>query len=251
MTNIEGINHLNILNLLQLASPALPVGAYSYSEGLESLVNDGIVTNLIELENWLTDNLKFGAIEMEAAIMVRAYLTINQEDFSQLIYWQNWANATRDTAELRQQSLQMGRSLIKLFFNLSASTENSVNSLNLLVNSTPNMINQIYQQIETDNTFCHWAIAYGITAAHWQIDLNTAILGYLHSWLTNLINAGVKLIPLGQTDGQKLLWSMQPAIYQTSQTVLELTDDDLVTCNWGLSLASMCHESQYTRLFRS
>lgn len=248
MTNIEGINHLNILNLLQLASPALPVGAYSYSEGLESLVNDGIVTNFIQLENWLTDNLKFGAIQMEVAIIVRAYLAINQEDFAKLIYWQNWADATRDTAELRQQSLQMGRSLIKLFLNLSASSEKMVNmdqDLEL------NMIDQIHHQIAIDNHFCHWAIAYGITAAHWQIDLNTAILGYLHSWLTNLINAGVKLIPLGQTDGQKLLWSMQPAVYQTTESILELTDDDLVTCSWGLSLASMSHESQYTRLFRS
>ncbi|MGL5510772.1 MAG: urease accessory protein UreF, partial [Microcoleaceae cyanobacterium] len=61
----------------------------------------------------------------------------------------------------------------------------------------------------------------------------------------------VKLIPLGQTDGQKVLWSMQPAIYQTTESILELTDNDLVTCNWGLSLASMSHESQYTRLFRS
>jgi urease accessory protein len=248
MTNIEGINHLNILNLLQLASPALPVGAYSYSEGLESLVNDGIITNLIQLENWLVDNLKFGSIQMEAAIMVRAYLAINQEDFTKLIYWQNWANATRDTAELRQQSLQMGRSLIKLFLNLSTAP---VKSLNIDQDLQSNIIDQIRQQIEKDNNFCHWAIAYGITAAHWQIDLNTAILGYLHSWLTNLINAGVKLIPLGQTDGQKLLWSMQPTIYQTTQNILELTDDDLVTCNWGLSLASMTHESQYTRLFRS
>jgi urease accessory protein len=248
MTNQAGINNINILNLLQLASPALPVGAYSYSEGLESLVNDGIVTNLKQLENWLTDNLKFGAIQMEVAIMVRAYLASNQGDFTQLIYWQNWANATRDTAELRQQSLQMGRSLIKLFLNLSTSP---VKPLNIDQDLELNIIDQIRQQIETDNTFCHWAIAYGITAADWQIDINTAILGYLHSWLTNLINAGVKLIPLGQTDGQKVLLSMQPAIYQTTQSILELTDDDLVTCNWGLSLASMSHESQYTRLFRS
>ncbi len=248
MTNQVGINNINILNLLQLASPTLPVGAYSYSEGLESLVNDGIITNLIQLENWLIDNLKFGSIQMEAAIMVRAYLAINQEDFSRLIYWQNWANATRDTAELRQQSLQMGRSLIKLFLNLSTAP---IKSLNINQDLHLNMIDRIQQQIAIDNDFCHWAIAYGITAAHWQIDVNTAILGYLHSWLTNLINAGVKLIPLGQTDGQKLVWSMQPTIYQTTQNILELTDDDLVTCNWGLSLASMTHESQYTRLFRS
>ncbi|MGL6283097.1 MAG: urease accessory protein UreF, partial [Microcoleaceae cyanobacterium] len=234
MTNQVGINNINILNLLQLASPTLPVGAYSYSEGLESLVNDGIITNLIQLENWLTDNLKFGSIQMEAAIMVRAYLAINQQNFSQLIYWQNWADATRDTAELRQQSLQMGRSLIKLFLNLSTSP---AKLLNIDQDLESNIIDQVRHQIETDNHFCHWAIAYGITAACWQIDLNTAILGYLHSWLTNLINAGVKLIPLGQTDGQKLLWSMQPAIYQTTQSILELTDDDLVTCNWGLSLA--------------
>lgn len=247
MTNINEIN-LNILNLLQLASPALPVGAYSYSEGLERLVNDGIITNLIQLETWLIDNLKFGSIQMEVAIMVRAYLAIHQGDFTRLMYWQNWANATRDTAELRQQSLQMGRSLIKLFLNLSTS---STKPLNINQDLQSNIIEQIQQQIAIDNTFCHWAIAYGIIATHWQIDIKTAILGYLHSWLTNLINAGVKLIPLGQTDGQRVLWSMQSTIYQTTQNILKLTDDDLVNCNWGLSLASMAHESQYTRLFRS
>lgn len=247
-TNI--LDLLQVLNLLQLASPALPVGSYSYSEGLESLVNDGTITNLTQLENWLNDNLKFGAIQLESALMMRAYLGINQRNFSNLLYWQNWTSATRDTAELRQQSLQMGRSLIKLFLNLSAMPEKIVN-VNMDQDFKSNIIDQIQQQVKRDHNFCHWPIAYGITAAYWQIDLNIAIVGYLHSWLSNLINAGIKLIPLGQTDGQRLLWSMQSAIYQTSQTVLNLKDDDLVTCNWGLSLASMSHESQYTRIFRS
>lgn len=84
-----------------------------------------------------------------------------------------------------------------------------------------------------------------------QINQEAAILGYLRSWATNLINAGVKLIPLGQTAGQRLLLDLHPNLSQAAQEILTLDDDDLYGCGWGLALASMAHETQYTRLFRS
>lgn len=98
---------------------------------------------------------------------------------------------------------------------------------------------------------CNYAIAFAITAAHSQIDPKTALLGYLHSWATHIIGAGVKLIPLGQTIGQKLLWQLSPTLTEITRQILMLNDDDLVSCSWGLALASMAHEVQYTRLFRS
>ena len=132
----------------------------------------------------------------------------------------------------------MGNTLMQLLINLAK------------INKNPHTID-IKDYFNTIQKPCNYAIAFGIGAAYWQINLNDALLGYLHSWATNLINAGVKLIPLGQTAGQILLFTLQAQIQATTEHVLQLEDDELCSWNWGLSLASMAHETQYTRLFRS
>ncbi|WP_255326076.1 urease accessory protein UreF [Picosynechococcus sp. NKBG15041c] len=98
---------------------------------------------------------------------------------------------------------------------------------------------------------CHYAIAFGVAIALWDIDPKQAILGYLHSWVSNLVSAGVKLIPLGQTQGQQIIYHLQQAIASLADTLITQEEMDLCACTWGLSLASMNHETQYTRLFRS
>ncbi|NES73196.1 MAG: urease accessory protein UreF, partial [Okeania sp. SIO2D1] len=227
-----------LLCLLQLASPALPVGAYSYSEGIEVLVTTGKISDYDSLKNWLIDSLKFGSIRLEAALIVRAYLETNSGNLPLLNNWNNWATAVKETEELRLQSLQMGRTLIRLFMNIQPDVSTELMSF-------------VQKKLETETDFCNFAIAYGLISASWQIEIETAILGYLHSWATNLVNAGVKLIPLGQTVGQKLLWELQNQIVLSAKEILKLKDDELNSCSWGLSLASMAHEVQYTRLFRS
>uniref|UniRef100_B8HW48 Urease accessory protein UreF n=1 Tax=Cyanothece sp. (strain PCC 7425 / ATCC 29141) TaxID=395961 RepID=B8HW48_CYAP4 len=219
-----------LLSLLQLASPALPVGAYSYSEGLETLITEGKIQNSSDLQRWLELELRHGAIAVEAAVLVGAYQTI-PGDLQQLQSWNAWLSAFRETEELRLQSWQMGRSLLKLLLDLQIIPEEVGESLR----SQP----------------CNFAIAFALAATHWQIDLETAVLGYLQSWVTNLINAGIKLIPLGQTAGQKLLLDLQPILIQTTSAILNQVTFDLKCCTWGLTLASMQHETQYSRLFRS
>lgn len=221
-----------LLCLLQLASPALPVGAYSYSEGLETLVDTGKIDNEPRLKQWLTQELRYGAIRVEAAVMVRAYHSARLGDTEALGYWNNWLSAFRETEELRQQSWQMGRSLIRLLVKLQPL---ETRFLHLVALGNP----------------CNYAIAFGLAAAHWEIDAPVAILGYLHSWATNLITAGVKLIPLGQTPGQQMLLKLHTDFSFATKEILALEDDDLDNCGWGLALASMAHETQYTRLFRS
>jgi urease accessory protein len=98
---------------------------------------------------------------------------------------------------------------------------------------------------------CNYAVAFGIAAAHWNIEVRAALLAYLHSWTSNLITGGVKLIPLGQTAGQQVLLSLQELLVVAAGEIMGLEDDNLSCCSWGLSLASMAHETQYTRLFRS
>ncbi|MGK7872534.1 MAG: urease accessory protein UreF [Xenococcaceae cyanobacterium] len=218
------------LYLLQLASPALPVGAYSYSEGLETLVDNGVIDNNEKLWYWLEQELRYGAIRLEVAVMLRAYQIVCSGDLEALGAWNAWLSAAKETEELRQQSWQMGQSLLRLLVNLQPQLQ----SIGSVVGSP-----------------CNYAVAFGIAAAHWQIDSSAAVMGYLHSWASNLIGAGVKLIPLGQTAGQQLLFSLRDFLIQVTEEVLELEDEDLSSCGWGLALASMAHETQYSRLFRS
>lgn len=219
-----------LLHLLQLASPTLPVGAYSYSEGLETLVDKQVINNYTSLASWLEFELKYGSIVVETAIFLRAYRSLSENNLDDLVTWNAWLSATRETEELRQQSWQMGRSLGRLLADLQP---------------------QLKPIFSYFNNPCNYAVAFGVAAAHWEIDVSDAVLAYLQSWLTNLIGAGIKLIPLGQTDGQKILLSLHPLLQETSQKVFELRDEELASCSWGLGLASMAHQRQYSRLFRS
>jgi urease accessory protein len=244
--NLETINNQQLLRLLQLASPLLPVGGYSYSEGLESLISQEIIHDRVTLQSWIRRELQVGAIRVETAIMDRAYSAGIEPNIERLQYWNQWLSAARETEELRQQSWQMGGSLTKLAIELTPGIQDLVSTITLP---------------------CNYAIAFGMIAQHWQIDSpqerlllgqtlryrqrQTTISAYLHSWVTNSLGAGVKLIPLGQTAGQQILWELQGEIDTLAQTIPSLSDDDLYACSWGLSLASMQHETLYSRLFRS
>lgn len=222
------INEQALLKLLQLTSPALPVGAFSYSEGLETLVFQGHLSDRTALSNWLVQELRHGGIRLEAAIAARAHHHYKNSD--QLAYWNQWLTASRDTAELRQQSGQMGRALVRLAESLHP---------------------ELKPVLTACGTPCNFAVAFGILAAHWQIDVSTMTLGYLHSWAANLIGAAVKLVPLGQTDGQRCLLELISELQQAAERVIALKDDELYVSGWGGAIASMQHETLYTRLFRS
>lgn len=228
-----GMADASLLRLLQLVSPSLPVGAYSYSEGLETLVDRGKVNSPASLEHWLSQELCYGAVRLETAVMIRAFRAMATVDLAGLYWWNNWLSAARETEELRLQSRQMGRSLLRLLQELQPTNESSV-------------VTELLSWSE-----CNFAIAFGVAAATWHIALPKAAQGYLHSWASNLVSAGVKLVPFGQTAGQQLLLNLHPTIEQITAEVLTLDDEALASCGWGLALASMAHETQYSRLFRS
>lgn len=219
-----------LLRLLQLASPTLPVGAYSYSEGLEYAVHAGAINNVVNLRAWVEDGLEFGLAQLEAAVLARVYDAWRQDDIERVRYWDRWLGATRETEELRHQSLDMGRALLRLLKDF----EPPLPQVHVLFASP-----------------CHYVTAFGVAAAHWRIDRDQAITAYLQSWATNLVSAGIKLIPLGQTAGQQLLWDLQQAITDATELALQVKDENISVGNWGMTLASMAHETQYMRLFRS
>ena len=198
--------------------------------GLESLILQGVISNRRTLQTWLEYELRAGAIRIEAAVMDRAYLAGIDLNTDRLKYWNHWLCAVRETEELRQQSWQMGGSLAKLVVELTPGIQDLIIAI-----SRP----------------CHYAIAFGVTAQYWEIERHSAIVAYLHSWVTNQIGVGVKLIPLGQTAGQQILWQLQGEIDLLAQTIPTWADEDLYACSWGSSLASMQHETLYSRLFRS
>ena len=222
------IDAQGLLKLLQLTSPALPVGAFSYSEGLETLVLQGYLTDVETLHHWLVQELRHGGVRLDVAIATRAHR--HKNDPHQLAYWNHWLTASRDTAELRQQSWQMGRALVRLAQNLHP---------------------ELKPTFTACGTPCNFAVAFGLLAAHWDIDCHTMALGYVQSWAANLIGAAIKLVPLGQTDGQRCLIQLGPTLETAADTLVALPDDGLYISGWGGAIASMHHETLYTRLFRS
>src|SRR4028118_2270834 len=232
---ISTVNN-QLLCLLQLAFA--PVGAYSYSEGIESLVETGAIDSEITLRNWLENSLQFGAVRVEAAVVVRALRAAQRGDLTALSYWNAWATAAKETEELRLQSWQMGRTLVRLLLDLRSPVSSVLTTI-------------VKDLVECGGNPCNFAIGFGIAAASWQIEEEAAVLGFFFSWAANLASAGVKLIPRGQTAGQQLLLDLRAQISCTAREVLQLEDNDLSSCSWGLGLASMAHETQYTRLFRS
>ncbi len=221
-----------LLTLLQLSSPALPIGAYSYSEGIETLATQGKIATGADLLHWLSQELGSGSIRLETAILRWSFIAANQSDFEALTRWNQWLSALRETAEMRSQSWQMGRSLLRLFADLEPE----------LMQQLPDLARQ---------GECNFAIAYSLVAQAWQIPLEEVAIAFLHSWAANLVSAAVRAVPLGQTEGQRLLQQLNEPIRAAHAEIAAMTEADLMACNWGVSLASMQHEGLYSRLFRS
>jgi urease accessory protein len=226
------LSQSQLLTLLQLASPALPVGAYSYSEGVETLAANGTITTAGDLYRWLTDELQWGSLRVETAVMRWSYEAVAQSDDSRLADWNEWLSAFRETAEMRSQSWQMGRSLLRLFNDLEP------------------QLSQMFPEVARRGE-CHYAIAYSLVTQAWDIPLNEAALVWLHNWAANLVSAAVRAVPLGQTEGQRLLQQLIMPIQHAHQAISVMTEADLAACSWGVAIASMQHEALYSRLFRS
>lgn len=218
-----------LLRLLQLASPALPVGAYSYSEGLETLILQGMATPEAVLQ-WLEQELALGLVRVEAAYIHRLHGLVQAGQWPQIAEDNRWLSALRDSEESRNQSWATGRALVRL---------------------TQDLHPELIPNLKHLDHPCNFVVGFAILAAHWEISASATVLGYLQSWAANLITAAVKLVPLGQTQGQRLLLDLAPTLEITATQSASLHPNDLALGGWGASLASMQHEALYSRLFRS
>jgi urease accessory protein len=221
-----------LLHLLQLASPSLPIGAYSYSQGLEAALEKGIVRDEASAKAWIVDALHHVVARFEAPVLWRLLQAFATRDLSAVTMWTERFVAARDTAEFRAETIQMGYSLAKLAVDLKLADDD----LRCLL--------EAQAEVPLPTALAYAAVALGI-----QHD--AALLGMLFSWAENQVLACVKSVPLGQVAGQRMLLSLQPELELAAQTAMRLEDHELSNWSPGLSLLSMQHEVQYSRLYRS
>lgn len=221
-----------LARLLQLASPTLPVGAYSYSQGLESAVESGMVSDAPSAGRWIGDALEFSVARFEAPAWCRLYSVWHEGDHDSAHGLNHWFCVTRETAELRAETLQMGYSLRRLCLEVGDFDRASLEALE--------RVGEIA-----------FPTAYTFAAANWGLPARDALIAYLWSWLENQVMAALKAVPLGQTDGQRLLLKLGDRLAPIADEAMLATDEMLANFAPGLAIASSRHETQYSRLFRS
>lgn len=221
-----------LLHLLQLASPSLPVGGYSYSQGLEAAMEKKRVTDSASARTWLVDMLHQVVARFEAPLMWRLLNAWSVRDNDAVIAWSELLLAGRDTAEMRAETVQMGYSLTRLMSELAVADA----SLLAMLEALPEV---------------PFACAYAFAAVALDVPPQAALRAMLFGWAENQVLVCIKSIPLGQVAGQRLLLSLRADLEAAAVAAQSCADGDL--CNWapGLSLLSMQHEVQYSRLYRS
>jgi urease accessory protein len=221
-----GDGDLALLGLLQLVSPALPIGAFAWSQGLESAFELGWVSDEATLGEWLEGVLEDGLTRCDLPVLARMYSAWQAGDDRALADWNDWLQANRETAELAAEDFRLGEAMVRL-----------LRSLDQLPASLPSQPT--------------YAVMFAL--ASWQrgIPVRDSVLGFAWAWLENQLAVACKALPLGQTAAQRLIERLRPQLVAAVDTALALSDDELGPALPGLALASAHHETQYSRLFRS
>jgi len=212
------------LKLWQLISPALPIGAYSYSQALEQVHCSGIVHDEPSVLEWLRDVLTHGIARLDLPVLLRAHRAWQDRDSLAVLRLSQELTARRETAELRFEDLAMGGALTQLLANLGEP---------LPARQLP------------------FASAFAVACANWSIPAEDACFGFAWAWCEAQVAAAVKLVPLGHTAGQRLMLALGGEIPAAVASAAACGDDEIGLSLPGLAIASALHETQYTRLFRS
>ena len=227
----SGVSSLALLRLQSWLSPTFPNGAYSYSHGLEWAVEAGLVSDRASLVDWLDADLCHGSGRNEAIFFSEAYRCTIDNDPAGLMFAAELAAASRGTSEFALESSQQAAAC-----------------LSTLRHVWPDRILETLSEFQCQPVL---AVVIGARSAREDIPRCLALPAFLHSYVANLVNAGVRLIPLGQTDGQIAIAELEPAVLLASQQGYRATLDDLGSAGFMVELSSIAHETQYTRLFRS
>lgn len=231
MTREELFSPLSFLRLQSWLSPAFPNGAYSYSHALEWAIEAGCIYDRTSLVDWLDADLRYGSGRNEVVFFVEAYRCAIDEDLSRLTRVAELAAVSRGTSEFALESSQQATAC-----------------LNTLRQVWPDSILNVFFELQVQPVL---AVVLGARSAKERIPAGVALPAFLHSYLANLVIAGVRLIPLGQTDGQLAIAELEHTVLSASARASCATLNDLGSAGFMVELASIFHETQYTRLFRS
>jgi urease accessory protein len=221
-----------LIRLLQLASPALPVGAYSYSQGLEWAIEAGMVRDEASALMWIGDLLEWSQGSFEAPMLARMMNAWSSGDTERLGTLNAEFLASRETAELRAETVQMGYSLLRL--------------LDALPEFAPTVRAQLHALAQPS-----FPLAWSSAAVAWDISVDAALTGYVWAWAENQVMAALKAVPLGQAAGQRMLVALGARIPPLVACALACDDSELANFAPGFAIACSRHETQYSRLFRS
>ena len=220
---------LPLLRLMHLVSPSLPVGGFTYSQGIEWAVEAGWIRTAADLDAWLDDQLHQGLARLDLPLLLRMHAAATAQNPVAMDGWVDWLLAGRETAELRAEEGNGGRAMAAL------------------LTAWGLVPDPIWVQVLIRSQAAGLAYA----ACAWGIAPRDMALGYAWGWLENLTLAGIKLVPLGQTQGQQLLQRLVAEIPGALGRAVDLADADIGSSSPALAIASGLHETQYTRLFRS
>ncbi len=221
-----------LIELMRLASPALPVGGFSYSEALEAAVDAGRVTDLAQARNWLLDQLHLGLARSDLPVAARAFNAWRRGDLESIRELNDWMLATRETRELSAQSQQMGRSLLEWMRQRDGAPALLADAAALRPAPT-------------------WPVAFSLAAAHAGAPRREALIALAVGWAENMVSAAIKAVPLGQSGGQRLLDALSPRLPAAVDAAIAMPDSQRQAFTPMLAILSARHETQYTRLFRS
>ena len=219
----------HLIRLMQLSSSALPVGGFTYSQGLEWGVECGWVCTEDALRDWLADLIETNLQYLEIPILLRMIQACANNDELAFIRWIDRLLAHRETSELRLEEMNRGRAMVRLLEDLDI--EPALRWKRVLAKSQ--------------------TAGFALALDHWQISTNMGAQGFAWAWLENIVISGVKLIPLGQMAGQRILRDLAQPLADAVERGMAISDDDIGSSSPALAYASARHETQYTRLFRS
>ena len=223
------MNGTALPHLLRLASPMLPVGAYAYSQGMEWAVEQGAVHDEPSALAWIVDLLRFNIGTLEAPVWRHLYRAWQEQDAEAAARWNARFIAIRETAEFRAETLQMGGAMKAV---LEATGEMDVKLLDTIVAPA-------------------FPTAFSFAAHGLGIPVREGLTGYLWAWAENQVAAAMKLVPLGQSSGQRMVSRIIATLPAIADAALVMPEDALANFSPALAIASSRHETQYTRLFRS